>query len=57
MIEILATLDSLTDLLEASSRPIYAVDARRRIVYSNRALAAWLDMEPARIIGRVVEYH
>ena len=57
MIETLATLDSLTDLLEASSRPIYAVDARRRIIYSNRALAAWLDLEPARIIGRVVEYH
>jgi PAS domain-containing protein len=51
------TLGSLTDLLDASSRPIYAVDARRRIVYCNPSLASWLDLEPARIIGRLVEYH
>ena len=57
MAQTLVALDSLTDLFDASGRPIYAVDAQRRIVYSNRALAAWLDLEPARIIGRVVEYH
>jgi DNA-binding NtrC family response regulator len=49
--------DSLTKLLEASSRPIYAVNARRQIVYCNAALADWLGMEPARIVGREVEYH
>src|SRR6478609_8701308 len=50
-------IDSLTKLFDASSRPIYAIDSERRIVYCNRALAAWLDIESSRIIGRVVEYH
>jgi transcriptional regulator with AAA-type ATPase domain len=48
---------SLEDLLDASSRPIYAIDARRQIVYCNAALATWLGLEPARIVGRSVEYH
>ena len=34
----LATVDSLTKLLDESSRPIYVVDAERRIVYCNPAL-------------------
>src|SRR5262245_53049615 len=49
--------DSLTKLLDGSTRPIYAVNARRQIVYCNAALANWLAMEPARIVGREVEYH
>ncbi len=49
--------DTLTKLLDASSRPIYAVNARRQIVYCNAALAEWLGLEPARIVGREVEYH
>ncbi len=53
----LANIDSLTTLFDSSSRPIYAIDAERRIVYCNRALATWLGMEPRRIIGRLVEYH
>lgn len=52
-----SNIDSLTKLFDGSSRPIYAIDAERRIVYCNRALATWLDIEPSRIIGRVVEYH
>src|SRR5258705_6275233 len=52
-----SNIDSLTKLFDGSSRPIYALDAERRIVYCNRALAAWLDIELSRIIGRVVEYH
>ena len=52
-----ATLGTLTRLLDQSNRPIYVVDTERRIVYCNPALAAWLDFEPARIVGRVVEYH
>jgi DNA-binding NtrC family response regulator len=48
---------SVTHLLDASSRPIYAVDVRRQVVYCNAALAAWLGLEPARIVGRSVEYH
>ena len=49
--------DSLLELLNESSRPIYAIDDRRRIVFCNPALATWLELEPARIIGRLVEYH
>jgi DNA-binding NtrC family response regulator len=52
-----APLDSLADLLDASNRPIYAIDERRQIVYCNRALTAWLDLQRTRIIGRLVEYH
>ncbi len=53
----ISNIDSLTRLFDESSRPIYAIDAERRIVYCNRALATWIDMEPNRIVGRVVEYH
>lgn len=49
--------NSLSELLNESARPIYAIDGRRRIVYCNAALAAWLELEPARVIGRLVEYH
>jgi DNA-binding NtrC family response regulator len=52
-----SNVDALTRLLDNSSRPIYAIDADRRIVYCNRALATWLDIEASRIIGRLVEYH
>ena len=52
-----ATLGTLTKLLDQSNRPIYVVDPERRIVYCNPPLAAWLDLEPSRIVGRVVEYH
>src|SRR5688572_10322479 len=48
---------SLTTLLDESIRPIYVVDAGRRVIYCNPALAAWLDLEPGRILGRTVEYH
>lgn len=48
---------SLTHLLNVSGRPIYAVDSRRQIVYSNAALADWLGLEAGRIVGRSVEFH
>ena len=49
--------DSFSKLLDASSRPIYAVDAQRQIVYGNAALARWLGLDKSQIIGREVEYH
>lgn len=52
-----ANIDSLTELFNNSRRPIYAINSERRIVYCNRALATWLDIESRRIIGRVVEFH
>ncbi len=52
-----ANSDSFLELLAKSSRPVYAVDGRRRIVYCNPALAEWLELEPSRVLGSLVEYH
>jgi DNA-binding NtrC family response regulator len=49
--------DSLVKLLDQSSRPMYVIDAQRRITYCNAALASWMELEPKRIIDRRVEYH
>jgi transcriptional regulator with AAA-type ATPase domain len=51
------TSDALANLLGASGQPVYAIDSDRRIVYCNNALAEWFGLDPARIIGREVEYH
>jgi transcriptional regulator with AAA-type ATPase domain len=48
---------TLSSLLDRSARPLYVVDDRRRVIYCNEALAAWLDVEKDRIVGRSVEYH
>jgi DNA-binding NtrC family response regulator len=47
----------IAELLDGSARPIYAVDARRQLVYCNAALATWLGLAHDQIIGRFVEYH
>jgi DNA-binding NtrC family response regulator len=47
----------LAQLLDASSRPVYAVDGDRQIVYCNASLAAWLGTDRLKIVGRIVEYH
>jgi DNA-binding NtrC family response regulator len=52
-----ATVTSLAKLLEASGRPIYAVDPLRQIAFCNSALCDWLGLEPRQIAGRDVEYH
>lgn len=57
MARALAPADSFAKLLDESSRPVYVVDAQRRIVYCNVALAEWMDLPPKRIVGRRVEYH
>jgi DNA-binding NtrC family response regulator len=51
------TIAGLTQLLDASGRPVYAVDGERRLVYCNPSLASWLGMERSQIVGRYVEYH
>lgn len=48
---------SLTNVLDRSSRPVYAVDPERQIVYCNTALSTWLGLEPQAVLGRYVEYH
>lgn len=50
-------LQSLAELFDQSARPIYAVDAKRQIVYGNAALAQWLGLGNERVVGRFVEYH
>jgi DNA-binding NtrC family response regulator len=52
-----AVLPSLVELFDASTRPVYAVDGERRLVYCNAALATWLGLAADRIVGRSVEYH
>jgi DNA-binding NtrC family response regulator len=51
------TASSLAKLLDASGRPVYAVDPLRQIVFCNAALADWLGLAPQQIVGRDVEYH
>jgi DNA-binding NtrC family response regulator len=48
---------ALAELFDGSRRPMYAIDARRQILYCNAALADWLGLEPTQIVGRYVEYH
>jgi DNA-binding NtrC family response regulator len=52
-----STAAPLARLLDQSTRPLYVIDAGRRIVYCNTALTTWMALETDRIIGRAVEYH
>jgi transcriptional regulator with PAS, ATPase and Fis domain len=49
--------DSLAEVLDESTQPTYVVDAERRVIYGNHALAHWIDLPLKRIIGRRVEFH
>src|SRR5687768_14985347 len=48
---------SLLKLLDQSALPVYALDARRRIVYANEALGRWLGGEAASLAGIRCDYH
>jgi DNA-binding NtrC family response regulator len=48
---------ALAELFDKSPLPIYAIDADRRIVYCNAALADWLELDRRQIVGHLVEYH
>jgi DNA-binding NtrC family response regulator len=48
--------NALGRLLDASSRPVYALDERRQIVYCNTACAALLGVEPEQLIGQRCDY-
>lgn len=43
-------------LLDGGVAPIYALDEDRRIVYCNRACAAWLGVKANQLIGQVCQY-
>lgn len=45
----------LVRLLDASTRPVYALDRERRIVFANAACRAWWD--DADLLGQVCSYH
>ena len=47
----------LLRLFHASARPIYLLDADRRIVFCNRALLSWLGCAGGDLEGRVSSYH
>jgi transcriptional regulator with PAS, ATPase and Fis domain len=43
-------------LLDEAGQPVYALDARRQIVFANRALGDWLGVDPELLIGRQCDY-
>src|SRR6476620_4580078 len=43
--------------LEEAHAPIFALDARRQIVFANRALADWLAIGAEQLLGRQCDYH
>lgn len=47
----------LARLLESAGEPIYVLDDQARIVYCNRACAAWLNCDPGQLIGQTCQYH
>lgn len=56
--EVSPTTDpTLSRLLDEAKRPVYVVSGRGRIVFCNRALAEWLQLNVEQILGRGVEYH
>lgn len=52
-----SNITGLSRLLAATPLPAYAVDERRRIVYCNEALVAWLGVAPRDLIGQRCDYH
>jgi DNA-binding NtrC family response regulator len=52
-----AIANQLTRLFAATSRPIYAVDDRRRIVYCNAACAQWLGVAVEELVDLRCDYH
>ncbi|MGD9646959.1 MAG: helix-turn-helix domain-containing protein [Pirellulales bacterium] len=46
-------LAELGRLLASVAAPVYVVDARRRIIFANEALAAWTGAPVEQIVGRV----
>lgn len=47
----------LLDAFEGAATPAYLIDGELCLAYANQALADWVDLPPAEIVGRRVEYH
>lgn len=50
------SITDLARLLESSSQPIYALDDQRRIVFANRACAAWLGCAVGELLEQECRY-
>ena len=48
--------NALGRLLDASARPVYAIDERRQIVYCNTACGELLGLDPAQLTGQRCDY-
>jgi DNA-binding NtrC family response regulator len=48
---------SLSQLLAAASRAIYAIDGQHQLVYCNAACGELLGIDPAALIGQPCKYH
>jgi DNA-binding NtrC family response regulator len=44
-------------LLDESTSPVYALDARRRIVYCNEPCLRWLNVAREQLLGQQCDYH
>src|SRR5262245_18974940 len=42
--------------LEEAASPAFALDSQRQIVFANQALAAWLGVDAAQLVGRRCNY-
>lgn len=52
-----AALHDLIKLLDALPDPTYVVDDRRRLVFMNKACAAWVGRSADDLVGRELHYH
>jgi len=52
-----SNINALSRILATCSAPVYAVDGRRKIIYSNGACTEWLGVEAGDLIGRRCDYH
>lgn len=53
----LSPIRAVVRALEQTPAPVYVLDAQRRIVFANAALAAWLGVPVEQLLGRVCNYH
>jgi len=51
-----STARSLRTVFDVAPDPIYVVDERRRLVFCNKACAAWLDCDPSEVAGTGLAY-
>jgi transcriptional regulator with PAS, ATPase and Fis domain len=53
----LSPIRAVLRALERSCAPVYVLDAQRRIVFANAALATWVGLPAEQFLGRPCHYH